>query len=100
MMTEDIAMTAGFDLQSNQSLREKLSLFALLIEQKRTRQLIDVFQIFSQSELRECAQACRAAGHAQAADLLLARASALVVNADALTISSLRMGKTGADVAA
>ena len=91
-MTRDailrIAQTAGLAM-GDQELRSKLTLFALLIEQERSSQLIAMFQEFAQSELRNCAQACRSAGHNAAADMLLAHAKTLVVSPNRLTLHQL-----------
>lgn len=85
-----LAQTAGLDVQSDPAFHHKLALFALLIEQEHSSELMAMFQAFGQSKLRACAQACRSAGHVAAAELLLARADAWVVSADAMTLQQLR----------
>lgn len=85
-----MAQTAGFSESEVSAMTSKLALFVLLIQEERTSQLMAMFEAFGQNELRACAQACRSAGHVAAADLLLARADAWVVSADAMTLQQLR----------
>lgn len=89
-----MAQTAGFSESEVSAMTSKLALFALLIQEERTSQLMAMFQSFGQSELHACAQACRSAGHVAAADVLLAHADAWVVSADAMTLQQLRQRLT------
>lgn len=98
-MNHATAKAAGFDVEKDAELERKLKIFSVLIEQQKTSQLIALFNQHMQAELSACAQACRDAGHAQAADLLITRSSAMVITADALTVSALKMNETDQDVA-
>ena len=93
MMTDEmkgLLLAAGFSPGDDPELQRRLQIFALLVMQHRTEQLMAMFQAFGQSELRACAHACHSAGHVAAAELLLAHADAWVVTADALSLQQLR----------
>lgn len=76
----DLATTAGFDTGADAELDNKLSMFALLVQQHRNRELMDVMQQYMRQDIRACADTCRAVGQVTAANWLQAHADSLVLD--------------------
>lgn len=96
MMTDEMRgmlQSAGFSSNDDTELQGRLKIFAMLLVQYRTEQLMTMFEELAKAELQDCADQCRNAGHNAAADMLVARGKAFVVNADQMMIKHLQLRK-------
>lgn len=87
MTIMDLAHAAGFDADAQ--LAGKLQVFALLVQQQRTRELMAMFQQYMRQDIRACAETCRAVGQVTAANWLQAHADSLVLDWDEMTVTLL-----------
>ena len=87
MTIMDLAHAAGLDADAQ--LAGKLQVFALLVQQQRTRELMAMFQQYMRQDITVCAETCRAVGQSAAADFLQAHADSLVLDWDEITVTLL-----------
>ncbi len=83
-----ITTAAGFE-GANEELQAQWKLFALLLLNSRTAELISMFQQWHQQEINQLAQQCGAAGQAAAAEQLMRYLSNTTVTADAVMVRQL-----------
>lgn len=78
------ATAAGF--AADAELDSKLTVFALLVQQQRNRELMKMMQQYMRQDIGVCADTCRAVGHTAAANWLQAHADSLTLDWDAITV--------------
>ena len=72
------------------ALEDALGAFAILITQKRTHELLAMFNDYVKNELHTCAHFCRKLDQDKAADSMTAHANQFAVSADDLMTQHLR----------
>jgi hypothetical protein len=85
------AAAVGFDVDSDEDVKNKLYAFAVLVNFERTRELMPLMKALMLDEIDACAALCDDLDLPEAARLLRARTQTVQIDGDLLAIRQLRL---------